>query len=333
MKQIIPGIYQLEVPIPNNPLGRTNVYLLKGDGGHLLIDTGWEAEESFVSLKNQIAETGAELKDISHLVFTHGHGDHYGLASKMRDITHAKIFLHHLDQEHMKERLTNTDAFIREVQQLLHMNGVPTEELPDSIFKTARGKIRGYVPPTVPDVILHGGETISNGKFSLQVIWTPGHSPGHVCFYELTQQLLFAGDHILPNITPHISVQSLSDNNPLGDFLQSLNSLKQLSVKLVLPAHEHLFTNLPKRIDEIIEHHRQRTSEITEALKIEPKTAYQVSSGITWMPDLGGVRFESLARGEKQSAVTETLAHLEAMRVDGRATKFPDNSSIYYRLA
>jgi len=107
--------------------------------------------------------------------------------------------------------------------------------------------------------------------------------------------------------------------------------VKQLDVNLVLPAHERIFNDLPARVEEIIVHHQLRNLEILEAIKAEPRTAYQISGEITWMPELGGVRLQDLAPWDRRMAVSETLAHLEAMRVDGRVDKFSRDSIIYYQ--
>jgi glyoxylase-like metal-dependent hydrolase (beta-lactamase superfamily II) len=117
----------------------------------------------------------------------------------------------------------------------------------------------------------------------------------------------------------------------LADFLNSLNKVKQLDANLVLPAHEQIFTDLRTRVEEIIWHHDLRNLEILEVIKTEPQTAYQISTEITWMPALGGVRFRDLAPWDKRMAVAETLAHLEAMKVDARVVKSPRDSVIYYQ--
>ena len=329
MTEIRTGIYQLRLPIPNNPLGYTNTYLLQGDGEFLLIDTGVNTEEALQSLKNQLDEIGIEVKDISQIIVTHGHGDHYGLAGRLRQLSQAKIMLHYLDENLINSRELNIDEFLRQSEQWLHINGMPANEL--TIPQAAFIGMRGASTPTLPDITLRGGETISIGIFNLQVLWTPGHSPGHVCLYEPDQKIFFSGDHVLPVITPNISLQPQSNNNPLGDFINSLNLVKQLDVNLVLPAHEQIFTDLKTRTEEIIWHHNLRNSEILEAIKAEPQTAYQISHNITWMPEMGGVSFQDLAPWDKRMAVSETLAHLEAMRVDGRVNKSTSDSIIYYQ--
>ena len=184
----------------------------------------------------------------------------------------------------------------------------------------------------MPDVLLEDNETINTGVFELKVIWTPGHSPGHICLYEPVQKILFAGDHVLPVITPNISLPPNSNSNPLGDFIISLDKIRDLDVKLVLPAHEITFTDLKKRIDEILHHHELRNLEIIETLNGEQKTAYQIAGNITWMPEFGGVKLADLPPMDRRMAILETLAHLESMRAKDRVAKATHNETIYYFL-
>lgn len=196
--------------------------------------------------------------------------------------------------------------FLHQMEQWLRLNGMPPEELPRRWPAPTRIKIP--VAPVLPDITLHGGEVITTGVFNLQVLWTPGHSPGHICLYEPAKKIFFAGDHILPVITPNISLQPHSGTNPLGDFLNSLDMVKQLDVNLVLPAHERIFTDLRTRVEEIIQHHKQRSSEILGTIKLEPKTAYQISTEITWMPELGGVSWPDVAHCDIVGRKTESIS-------------------------
>jgi len=329
MKEITTGIYQLQIPIPSNPLGHTNTYLVKGDDGHLLIDAGYGNMEALESLDEQLTEIGVALTDISQIVVTHAHFDHYGLADRLRQISRAKIALHYLEKNLLARRRANIGEFLRQTEQWFSANGVPSSEIPAT--PTPSAEASSFTTPPLPDIDLRNGEGITAGNYNFQVIWTPGHSPGHICLYEPAHRLFFAGDHVLPVITPHINLQPLSNANPLGDFLSSLNKVKHLDVNLVLPAHEHIFTDLQERVEEIIHHHEIRNMEILQAMKNESKTAYQISTQITWMPTLGGVSFKDLEPWDKRMAVSETLAHLEAMRVNSRVGQVARDDIIYYQ--
>ena len=326
--QIAHDIYQLKVPIPNNPLEATNVYLLKGDKFATLIDAGWDSETAFNSLNRQLAEVGVGFQDISQIIITHAHFDHYGLAGKIKQLSGAKIYMHQRDQEIFRTRYAVTEEFLHKAGQWFRINGVPA-----AMLGTLHMPISGFreAVPAQPDILLNGDETIASGIFNLKVIWTPGHSPGHICLYEPTQKILFSGDHILPVITPNISLSLYSDGNPLGDYLKSLLTVKNLAVALVLPAHETVFSNLSERVEEILHHHKMRSAEILKVLNHNEMTAYQISNLVTWMPEQRGVNFVDLMPIAKLAAISETLAHLKAMSIEKKVVSINHDSIVYYK--
>jgi glyoxylase-like metal-dependent hydrolase (beta-lactamase superfamily II) len=330
MIEVTPGIYQLPLPLPLPvpTLSHINAYLVRGDNSHLLIDTGWSTEEAFDSLKKQLAEIGTSGQDISQIVVTHVHPDHYGLAGRLKRLYNAKLAIHYLEKDFIESRYVNTDELLQQMAQWLQANGVPLDKLTE--LQTASLPMIKFVTPVLPDVTLHGGETITSGDFSFNVLPTPGHAPGHICLYEPDRKILFSGDHILPTITPHVGLHPQSTFNPLGDYLNSLNSLKELDVDLVLPGHEHPFTEFKERINGIIRHHQLRNSEILRAINSEAKTAFQLTTQITWMHDVDGVGWYKLDTWDKRMAILETLAHLEAMRANGVLDRFTRDDIIYY---
>lgn len=333
MREVITGIRQLQLPLPDKDilLGYVNVYLVQGNNGYLLIDTGWNTEEAFTSLNKQLAELGISFEDIAQIVVTHIHPDHYGLAGRLKQLSHAQLYLHELERDIIKSRYLDMDNLLQQMEQRLHINGVPPDELP--MLQTASVRMAKFVAPTLPDITLYGDETISTGLFSFKVLWTPGHSPGHICLYEPAKKVLISGDHILPTITPNIGLHPQSGDNPLGDYINSLNAAKQLDVNLILPGHENPFTGLQARIEELIRHHKQRESEILKTLQAEQKTAYQISNEITWLSDTNGVSWQSLSPLDKRLAILETLAHLELMRFGREVDKFFKDDTIYYQSA
>jgi glyoxylase-like metal-dependent hydrolase (beta-lactamase superfamily II) len=187
------------------------------------------------------------------------------------------------------------------------------------------------VNPAIPEIDLQGGETIAAGGFNFRVLWAPGHSPGQICLYEPGQKVLLSGDHILAMVTPNIGLNPQSSPDPLHDYLDSLNAIKKLDITLILPGHGKPFTGLEARIEELFQHHEDRCAEILRALDSTPKTAYQVADVITWIPELGGVNLSQLESWERRIAVLETLAHLEAMKNDGKLDKITKGDIIYYR--
>jgi glyoxylase-like metal-dependent hydrolase (beta-lactamase superfamily II) len=196
---------------------------------------------------------------------------------------------------------------------------------------------RPFPDPPLPDISLENDQDIQLDGLDLRVLWTPGHSPGHICLYDAKDKVLFSGDHILPVTTPNIGIRPGTSgpgfDNPLSDYLNALDRVGRLDVVMVLPAHEQIFTDLRGRVNEILAHHHHRNEEILTAIGTGPKTAYQVSDQITWMPELGGVKFRDLSYFNQRMAVSETLAHLQALRTDGNIKRYGNDGVVYYQLS
>ncbi len=172
-----------------------------------------------------------------------------------------------------------------------------------------------------PDVLLEGGETFSTGTATVETIWTPGHTPGHVCFFDRTNRMIFTGDHILPVITSNVSTRLTSDDDPLGDYLDSIDKLRSLDVNLVLPAHQHHFADLPGRLAELDAHHDKRLAAVLAACRGPGRTGYEIASEVPW--DVG--TWDSMDDFLRRAALGETLSHLEYLRRRGRVRRFRDD--------
>ncbi len=324
--EIAPGLWQFKIPMPG-PLEYVLSYVFRSAGGYTLVDPGWGSDEAFAALQRQLAEIGAGLSDLRRLLITHIHHDHYGLTAKVKEASGAEVLLHERDWQAVKPYLDDPDGAVREMQGFLEMHGVPRDEI-DAVPVPGQ-LLRDVIMRARPDRILQGGEVIEGDGFRWEVIWTPGHSDGHVCLYERDKQILLSGDHVLPVITPHVAFRGGPGSNPLGDFLQSLEALKPLAVRKVFPAHEFAFDNLRQRIEEIELHHRERLEEMLAALAEGPLTAYVVAHHVTWVT--GDFRdFDFAMQG---FAVRETVAHLEYAVSDGRLTKTLQDGTYRYSLS
>lgn len=327
--EVARDVHQLKVPIPDNPLGHLNSYLFKSDDGCLLVDTGWNTDEAFGSLARQLGEAGVSLADLKYIVITHIHPDHFGLAGRLKQHTKAQLVVHEVESTFLESRYRRPDNLLDAMDAWLRMNGAPENDRPQ--MRSASMGIIGRVWVTGPDIPVHGGEHFRVGEFDLEVIWTPGHSPGHICLYDRNKRIFTSGDHILPGITPNVSMHTQSQGNPMVDYLDSLSAVEGLPTELVLPAHEDVFHDLAKRVAEIREHHEARKQDMIAAFGGEAKTAYQVAGIIPW--NTMGVAWEDLGGLHKRSAVMETLAHLELLRAEGVLTKSTKNGVVWYAVA
>ena len=347
--EIIPGIYQLQLPIPFAPLGdmalgeavsETNVYLIRGSRGWLLVDSGWNDSKTLEIFEKGLKEIGINFKDISQIVITHSHLDHFGLAGKLKELSGARLFLHQRERRFIEPRGVEPAEVLQTMQAWLYKNGIPEDETV-KIQSLPKGEMKFMSPvfPDVvsfsgklgsPDVFLSGGEKINTDFFNFEVLWTPGHSPGHICLYERAKKILISGDHILSEITPEIGLTPFSSMNPLDDYIKSLKSLRKLEVELVLPGHQDYFANLQKRIDELIQHHQGRKGAILEVLKNRPEVAYRIAMKIPWIPQKGGIPWEELGPWGHRMALMETLAHLSLLEEEGKVKKiYEDDFELY----
>jgi glyoxylase-like metal-dependent hydrolase (beta-lactamase superfamily II) len=148
----------------------------------------------------------------------------------------------------------------------------------------------------------------------LRTIWTPGHSPGHVCFFSETHKLLLSGDHVLPRITPNISVHSQQPSNPLGDYLESLLKVQNLGTEEVLPAHEYRFADLDSRLEALIAHHGERLNEIEQVIGEYPgSTAWDITLKLHWSRP-----WDQIESFMQRQANGETLAHCVLLELHDR---------------
>ena len=139
---------------------------------------------------------------------------------------------------------------------------------------------------------------------------------------------MFTGDHVLPQITPHIGYWTESDPDPLGKFLESLRKLKALRAKSALPAHREPIDDLGGRIDEILAHHDEREAEVLNALN-GSLTGADVATKLSWRRNKS--TFEELPATERSFALVETLAHLEHLRSKGLVEKISGPDVIRYQ--
>jgi len=328
--EIAPGIHQLKVPIPDNPLGNLNCYLVKGKDGWLMIDTGWYTPDAYEALKSGLKALGLTTTDIASMIITHVHPDHFGLAGRIKHSSpKTRLIMHRWEADLIESRYIKFAELREKWDPLLMRHGVPLDEIES--LKSASMPTLQYVITTMSDDTVYGGEIISTGMYDLEVIWTPGHSPGHICLYEPKNQMLFSGDHVLPTISPNVSYNAQSGDNPLGDYIGALHKVQNLPITKVLPAHEHIFTDLRGRIDQIIEHHAARKQEMLRVIAREHHHAYYIASQVTW--SLPGLIWNQFPPMHRRMAVSETVAHLESMRWEGTAIRITTDGVITYRAA
>jgi glyoxylase-like metal-dependent hydrolase (beta-lactamase superfamily II) len=324
VEKVRPGLWSIPVPIPNNPLRYVLVYAFELDNGLGMVDAGWNTDEAWQALNDGLAEAGGSMSDVQAVVVTHIHPDHYGLAGRVREASGAWVGLHPADAALLHDRYVDTDPLVGRMTELMAIAGVPEDKRPD--LATASMEVRSLVHMAPPDVLLEDDQKVEFPGWDLRTIWTPGHSPGHLCLFSERDRLLLSGDHVLPRITPNIPFHTQQFSNPLGDYLESLAKLRVLVPDEVLPAHEYRFADLGARLSAIEEHHAERLDGIVDALRARPGiSAWDLTMSLEWSRP-----WDEIPSFMQRAANGETLAHLVLLERRGRARQEFDVPTRFY---
>src|SRR3981081_1298339 len=305
-------------------LKHVNVYLLRDGDAFTLIDTGLQTDESRQALNQKLAALKVRVDRISRILITHIHPDHFGLAGELRDRSGAELVIHRLEVALMEPRYARADDLVHDVAKWLSVNGVPAAEA--EFVKSASMAAREYVAVFEPDTRLEGAERLPLDDSEIEVIWTPGHSPGHCCFYWPARGVLLSGDHLLPKISPNIGLHPQSGADPLDDYIMSLERIRRLEIETVLPAHGDPFFDHRGRIGEIIEHHDARKAALVRLAGDGPKSGWERAAGV-----VKGIIQRDVF--QQRLALQETLAHCQSLAVEGRLHKQVSRELVSWRAA
>lgn len=279
------GVTRFTVPLAMSSPDHLHVHLLEMPGGALLIDCGARGSEE--ALEAGLDAAGGRVERV---LITHAHVDHWGLATTLVD----EVMAH--------PGVESSLRFASEGPPKDTRPGWPDSEQMSRAFAGFERMISG-VPAVAP---IADGDRIGDW----QVLWTPGHDPGHVCLYRQSDGVLLCGDLLLPGFTPNIQPDP-SGRDALGDFLASLDRVAALSIALVLPAHGVPYSDAAARARELRSHHAERLDLLYEALL----------GGRRTLGDLCAAAFSADYAGDadRMLALMETYAHLEYLRLRGAA--------------
>jgi glyoxylase-like metal-dependent hydrolase (beta-lactamase superfamily II) len=319
LSEVVDGVFELRLPIPFED-GLVNVFLFADGDDVDLLDCGMNSDESVSAIHAAVSQVGG--KRIRRLVVTHIHPDHYGAAGAFAGDGGADLYLHRLEVPLVNPRYVELEHLVKEVHAYLLVNGVPASEA--EVLSNSQRALSQVVRPAEPSVQLDGAETLDMGRRHVRVEWTPGHSPGHICLYERDEKVLFAGDHMLPELSPNIGLHPQSTPDPLHEYLDGLQRLAAYGPRLILPAHGRPFHDAAGRVTALVAHHRRRLDQILEIVASGEMNAWQVAL------ELWGPR-DNLY--EKRLALQEGLAHLQALAVEGRLEKLVTPASVRWRVA
>ena len=306
--EVAPGVHRIPLPLPSDALRAVNVYAIQDSDGLILIDSGWALALARDSLEEALAGLGLGLGDIARFLITHVHRDHYTQAVMLRREFGTRLSLGIGERPSLD--LWSNGLEQRLAPQLRRLRRCGAAALADRLQETVSRRPPGEKIWELPDDWLAPGD-ITLAARTLQAIPTPGHTRGHLCFWDMAGGLLFSGDHVLPHITPSIGFEPALASLPLGDYLQSLRLIRELPDAALLPAHGPSAASVHARVDELLAHHAVRLEAAERAVSRGAATAFEVAGMLPWTR-----RERALADLDEYSqmlAVLEAAAHLDVL--------------------
>ncbi|HNI70712.1 MAG TPA: MBL fold metallo-hydrolase [Marmoricola sp.] len=317
----------MPLPLPMDALRAVNVYITETDQGLVLIDGGWaipQAQELFVS---GLRKLGYTSRDITRFLVTHVHRDHYTQAYVVGQETGAEVSLGIGEKASLDIMHSDELAEDPNIDRLVRAGAVEVAEAWRAMF-------HGQVRPSMddygyPTTWLDQDFSIDFGSRQVLAVSTPGHTQGHYVFADQEANLLFAGDHVLPTITPSIGFEPAWVEQPLRDFLESLAKVRALPDLKLLPAHGPVADSSHARVDELLAHHEHRLQQCIEAVDQGASTAWEVAALIPWTKR--DRTRDELGPFDQVMAAFETLAHLDLLALQGRISLQQDGQTRLYQ--
>ena len=358
--EVAPGVVRIQLPIMLPGLGHVNCYVLEDEHGLTLVDPGLPGPAAHAELTRRLTRAGYPVDRVHTVLVTHSHPDHFGGAGRLKveqrcDVVAHEDFSTPFDRADAANAAATAlaDGDLDELVDVgQHDPGRPTTlrevlfgegELPDVPPRITPWGGEGFRPSPAelehmrswdrmskegllslePTVRVGDEQVVALGRGEWLVVHTPGHTGDHICLFDPVHGTLLSGDHVLPTITPHISGMT-PEPDSLAQFFSALHRVASIEgVTTVLPAHGLPFTDLPARVDEIIEHHHERLAllmDIADDLGDADVRGYshRLFRERSWGP----------------MAESETFAHLEHLRIQGRVTAERDGDGMLrYRPA
>ncbi|MGD8475215.1 MAG: MBL fold metallo-hydrolase [Anaerolineae bacterium] len=319
-------LHAIELPTPY-PVGPVTAYLAGAPGEPLtLIDTGPRTGATRAALDAGLKRLGYGVPDLQRIVITHAHVDHYGLASDLVAQSQAKLWTHawnivtlgHSDKDRMRR--------ISFYAELMRQAAVP-----DDIVKAigqATGAVNRYAQPVAVDATLQEGDTLSMANRTWQVLHTPGHSAGLLCFYEPASQTLLSSDHLLADISSNPVVEPPPPGmrerlRSLALYRQSLERVAAIKIARALPSHGPVIDDVPGLVRQRLAFHQRRMDRVLEALCQGARTTWDVTKLL--FPDLSAL--------DTFLAISEAIGHLEVLELEGVIASSPEGDVVIWSLA
>src|SRR5918999_2943443 len=311
MLELEGGIRQITLPLPTRP-GHVHAYLLPGEDGWIVVDTGVGLPEAKERWRSELDEAGGR---VARIFVTHFHPDHVGAAADLHELTGAPVYQGVLDYAQC-ELVWGNPAWSERLLEWFRLHGAPHHVTGELVGQSS--VYRPFIRYQRDPVLVREGERLDGWE----PVAAPGHADGQLCL--LRDGVLIAADHLLDRITPTVGLWPASRPDPLGDYLAALDRTIELDPRIALPGHGDSIEDPAGRARELQEHHRVRLEEAVAALGPEPQTGYELSFALFG---------DDLKPASRRFAIAETLSHAERLVQEDAARRHEDDRTVTYTAA
>jgi glyoxylase-like metal-dependent hydrolase (beta-lactamase superfamily II) len=311
MDELGDGIRRVTLSLPTRP-GHVHAYLLPGDDGWTLVDTGVGLPDAKETWAAELSKAGGRVATV---FVTHFHPDHVGAAADLHELTGAPVVQGTLDYAQC-ELVWGNPAWSERLIDWFDLHGAPDDVTRELVGQSS--VYRPFIRYQRDPILVEAGEHVDGWE----LIAAPGHADGQLCLVR--DGVLVAADHLLGRITPTVGLWPASRPDPLGDYLAALDRTIELEPRIALPGHGEPIDDPARRARELQEHHRLRLEETVAALGSEPQTGYQLSFAL-----FGA----DLPAAGRRFAIAETLSHLERLVQQGAAHRQEVDGAVTYTAA
>ncbi len=324
---VAPGVWRIPLPLPTDGLRAVNVYAIADRDGFTLVDGGWALDVARKHLDAAMATIGGDVRDIRRFLVTHAHRDHYTQAIAVRREFGARVLIG-IGEKSTIDLLTQPipPGLERPLGALARHGASAVVEAIRAFGIAGEPADSGYGSP---DAYVASGDRFEVGDRILEAIATPGHTAGHVVYVDRAAGLMFAGDHVLPHITPSVAFEPSPPKLALRDYLASLRLVREMPDMALLPAHGPAGDAVHERVDELLAHHASRLAEMLRVLSSDGHTSFDVASEIGWTSRKR--KFADLDPFNQMLAVFETALHLELLVARELATMDIEDGVLTFR--
>jgi glyoxylase-like metal-dependent hydrolase (beta-lactamase superfamily II) len=304
-ERVLPGLWRLRLPLPWPGVPHCNAWAIASGSGIVLVDTGMHEPGSLAQLERAMDQVNLRLAQVQLLACTHAHSDHWGQAAPIMERAGCELWMHpnHL---HATAGAHDPEAALQRRLEVGRQSGVPPAALAE-YAERAKHFPSGVATVVEPDHALVEGVRIETDLGQWTVYETPGHAPSHICLYQPERRILISGDHVLGRISLFYDYGYTQD--PVGEFLGSLDTVDVLDARLALSGHGKPFVDVHGHIEGNRALVAERLDAVLGAIRTEAKTALEI---------LPAVYSQPVDARNATWFLSETLSYLRHLHLQGR---------------